>query len=167
MAQGQDMNSVQFSHSVMSNSLWPPWTAACQASLSIINSRSLLKLMSIESVMPSNCLILCYPFSSCLQSFPASRSFPMSQFFASGGQSIGVSASASVLPTNIQDWYPLGLTIWSPGTPRDSQESSPTPQFKSINSLMLWKNMTTGKTIALTRRKFVGKVMSLLFNMLS
>ena len=77
------------------------------------------------------------PLSSCLQSFSASRCFPRSQFFASGGQSIGVSASASVLPMNIQDWFPLGLTGWSPFSPRDSQESSPTPQFKSINSSML------------------------------
>ena len=85
-----------------------PWTAACQASLSITNSQSLLKRMSIEAVMPSNHLILCCPFSCCLQSFPASGSFPMSQFFAYGGQSIG--ASASVLPMNRQDWFPLGLT---------------------------------------------------------
>ena len=77
-----------------------PWTSACQASLSIINPRSLLKLMSIDSVMPSNHLILCGPFSSCPQSFSASRSFPMSRLFASGGQQIG--ASASVLPMNIQ-----------------------------------------------------------------
>ena len=80
-----------------------PWTAACQASLSITSSQSLLKLMSIELVMPSNHLILCRPFSPCLQCFPASGSFPVSQFFASGGQSIGVSASASVLPMNTQD----------------------------------------------------------------
>ena len=79
-----------------------PWTAARQASLSITNYRSLLKLMSIESVMPSNHLILCRPFSSCPQSFPASGSFPMSQFFASGGQSTGVSALASFLPKNTQ-----------------------------------------------------------------
>ena len=78
-----------------------PWTAACQGSLSITNSRSLLKLMSIESVMSSNHLIL--PFLSCLQSFPASGSFPMSQFFSSGGQRIGGPASASVLPVNIKD----------------------------------------------------------------
>ena len=84
-----------------------PWTAARQASLFITNSWSLLKLMSVASMMPSNHLILCLPFSFCLQSFPASGSFPMSQFFASGGQSIGVSASASVLPMNIQDWFPL------------------------------------------------------------
>ena len=78
-----------------------PWTAAHQASLSITQSWSLLKLMSIESVMPSNHLILVIPFSSCLQSFPASGSFLMSQFFPSGGQIIGVSTSASVLPMNI------------------------------------------------------------------
>ena len=84
-----------------------PWTAANQASLSITKSRSLIKLMNIKSVIPSNHLV---PFSSWLQSFPASGSFPMSQFFSSGGQSIGVSASASVLPINIQDWFPLGLT---------------------------------------------------------
>ena len=88
-----------------------PWTAACQASLSITNSPSLLKLMSIELVMPSNHLIFCHPlFSFRLQSFPASGSFEMSQFFPSGGQSIGVSASASVLLMNIQDSFPLGLT---------------------------------------------------------
>ena len=75
-----------------------PWTAAHQASLSCTNSRSLLKLMSIESVMPSNLLVSVAPFSSCLQSFPASGSFLMSWLIASGGQSIGASASASVLP---------------------------------------------------------------------
>ena len=87
-----------------------PWTAAYQASLSFTISWSLLKLMSIESVMPSHHLILCLPSSSRLQSFPASGSFPMSQFFASGGQNIGVSASASVFPMNVQNWFPLGLT---------------------------------------------------------
>ena len=80
------------------------WTIARQASLSITNSQSLLKRMSIESVMPSSHLIPCRPLLfSLFQSFPASASFPMSQFFASGGQSIGLSASASVLPMNIQD----------------------------------------------------------------
>ena len=77
------------------------------------------------------------PFSSCLQSFPASGSFPMSQFFTSGGQRIGASASASVLPMNIQDWFPLGWTGLISCSPRDSQESSPTPQFKRISSLAL------------------------------
>ena len=81
------------------------WTAAHQASLSFTISWSLLKLMSIESVMLSNHLILCCPFSSCPQSFPGSGSFPMNRLFTSGGQSIGASASASasVFPMNIQD----------------------------------------------------------------
>ena len=74
-------------------------------------------------------------FSSCPQSFPASGSFQMSQLFTSGGQSIGVSASASVLPMNTQDWFPLGWTGWISLKFRDSQESSPTPKFKNINSL--------------------------------
>ena len=103
--------SVQFSRSVMFDSTTPS-TAAAQASLSITNSQSLLKLMLIESVMPSNHLILCHPFSSCLQFFPASGSFPVSQFFLSSGQSIGASASASVFPMNIQDWLLLGWTGW-------------------------------------------------------
>ena len=77
------------------------------------------------------------PFSSYPQSFPASGSFQMSQLFASGGQSVGVSASTSVLPMNIQDWSPLGWIGWTPCSPMDSQESSPTPQFKTINSLTL------------------------------
>ena len=110
------------------------------------------------------------PFSSCPQSFPASESFPTNQLFSSGGQRIGVSASTSVLPMNTQDWSPL-----SPCSPRDSQESS---QHHSSKASILWRSaffkvqlshpyMTTGKTIALTRRTFVGKVMSLLLNMLS
>ena len=98
-------SASQFSHSVMSDSLWPPWTAACQASLSFTMSWSLLKLMSIESLMPYNHLILCRP----LLLLPP---IPPSQLFASGGQSIGVSASASVLPMNVQDWFPLGWTGW-------------------------------------------------------
>ena len=85
-----------------------PWTTECQASLSVNNYRSLVKFMSIESVMSCNHLIL--PFSSCLQSLSASGFFPVSQLFASDGHSIGTSASASVLPMNIQDWFPLGLT---------------------------------------------------------
>ena len=90
-----------------------PQTVAHQASLSFTISQSLLKLMSIESVMPSNYLILCHPLFSCLQSFPESWSFPMSQFFAQGGQSIGASALASVLSMNILlisfriDWFDL------------------------------------------------------------
>ena len=87
-----------------------PWTAAHRASLSFPISWSLLKFLSIESVTPSNHLSSVVPFSPCLQSFPASGSFLMSQLFTSGGQSIRVSASASVLPMNIQGWFPLGLT---------------------------------------------------------
>ena len=86
-----------------------PWTAARQASLSITNFLSILSLMSIESVMSSNHLILCCPFFIHLQSFPAPGSYPMSQFFTSGGKSIGVSRSASVLLMNIQDWFLLKL----------------------------------------------------------
>ena len=103
-------SSVQFSCSVVSNSLWPHGLQHAR--------------LPCPSTTPGACSNLCplsqwchptisssvVPFSSCLQSFSASRSFPMSQFFASGGQSIGVSASASVLPMNIQDWFPLGLT---------------------------------------------------------
>jgi len=79
------------------------------------------------------------PFSSWPQSLPASGSFPMSQLFTWGGQSIGVSASASFLPKNTQDWSPLEWTplVGSPCSPKDSQQSSPTPQFKSINSSVL------------------------------
>ena len=88
-----------------------PRTAACRASLAITNSWSSFKLMSIESVMPSNHLILCRPLL--LPSiFLSIRVFPMSQCFASGGQNIGVSASASVLPMKTQDWFPLGWTGW-------------------------------------------------------
>ena len=89
-----------------------PWIAAQQASLSITNSQNLLKFMSITFVMPSNHLILCHPVLLPLQSFPASGSFPTSPFFTSGGQSIEVSASASVLPMNILNWFPLGWTGW-------------------------------------------------------
>ena len=114
------------------------------------------------------------PFSSCLQSFPASGSFLESQFFSSGGESIGVSASASVLPMNIQGWFPLGWTGWISLQCKGLSESSPTPQFKSINFLVLiFLYSPTLTSIydycinALTRWTFVGKVLSLLFNMLS
>ena len=84
-----------------------PWTEVRQASLSITNSRSLLKLMSIESVTPSNHLTLCRPLLLWPSVIPS-----ISVFFTSGGQSIGVSSSASVLPMNIQDWSPLKWTGW-------------------------------------------------------
>ena len=86
-----------------------PWTAVRWASLSITISGSLLKLMSIKLVMPSNHLILCNPLILLPSIFPSIRSFLISQLFASGGQSIGASTSASVLPKNIQDWFPSGL----------------------------------------------------------
>ena len=98
----QAFSSVQFSHLVVSDSLRTPRTAAHQASLTITNSRSLLKLMSVESVMPSIHLILCRPLLLLPSSFSASGSFPMSQLFTSCDQSIGASASASVLPMYIQ-----------------------------------------------------------------
>ena len=111
------------------------------------------------------------PFSSC----PVSGSFPMSQLFAWGGQRIRVSASASVLPMNTQDWSPLGWTGWISCSPRDSQESFPHHSSKAsifwhstfITVQLLHPYVTTGKTTALTRWTFVGKVMSLPFNMLS
>jgi len=89
-----------------------PWTPAGQASLSITKSRSFLKLMSMGLVMPSNHLILCHTLLLLPSIFPASGSFLRSQFFTSGGQSIGASASTSVLPMNIQGWFPWGLTSW-------------------------------------------------------
>ena len=143
--------SVQFSHSVLSDSLWPqglqharpphPSPSPGVYSSSYPSSRWCYPTISSSII----------PFSSCYQSFPASGSFPVSQFFASSGQSIGVSASASVLPMNIQDWFPLGWIVGSPCSPRDSHESSPTPQFKSRNSSAFFiiqlshPYMTTGK----------------------
>ena len=87
-----------------------------------------------DAIQPSHPVI---PFSSHLQSFPESGSFQISRFFTTGGQNIRVSASASVLSMNIQDWFPLGGLFGFPCCPKDSQESSPTPQFKSINSSAL------------------------------
>ena len=113
------------------------WTAACQASLSITNSRGPPKTMSIESVIPSNHLILCHPLLLLPSIFPIIRVFQMSQLFASGGQSIQASVSASALPKNIKGWFSLGLTCCTPCCPRDPQESSPTPHFKIINSSVL------------------------------
>ena len=105
------LSSVQFSRSVMSNSLRLHGLQHARLPWPSTNSRNLLKLMSIKLVMPSNHVILCCPLLL-LQPFPASGSSPMSQFFTSGGQSVGVSASASVLPIYIQDWFALGWTGW-------------------------------------------------------
>ena len=134
---------------------------------SVTISQSLLKFMSTELVMPSNHLILCHPLSSWPQSFPASGSFQMSQLLAWGGQSIGVSASESVLAMNTQDWSPLGRTGWislqSKGLSRVfSNTTLQKHQFSGSAFLTVQLShpyMTTGKTIALTRQTFVGKVM--------
>ena len=116
------------------------------------------------------------PFSSCLQSFPASRSFPMSQFFAIGGQSIGVSASVWVLPVNIQDWFPLGLngliSLQSKGLTRIFSNTTVQKYQFFTTQLSLWSKSyihiwLLEKNVALTRGTFVDKVISLLFNMLS
>ena len=152
------------------------WTAACQASLSITNSQSLLKLMSIELVMPSNHLILCRPLLFCLQPSPASGSFQMSQLFSSGSQSIGVSASV-ISPSNEysglipfrMDWLDI-LAIQ--GTLKSLlQHHSSKASFLQCSAFfrvqLSHPYMTTGKTTALTRWTFMDKVMSLLFNMLS
>ena len=102
----------QFSRSVVSDSLRPHESQHARPPCPSTNSQSSLKLTSIESVMPSNHLILCRPLSSCPQSLPATESFPMSQLFTWGGQSTGVSALASVLPKNTQDQFPLEWTVW-------------------------------------------------------
>ena len=144
--------------------LCDPWTTAGQASLSITNSQSLLKLMSIESVMPSNHLILCCPFSSRLQSFQASGCFQMSQFFTSGGQDIGVSHSSPILPMNIQDWFPLGWTGWislkSKGLSSLLQHHSSKASILQCSAFFIVQlshpYMTTGETTALTRWTFAG-----------
>ena len=113
------------------------------------------------------------PFFSCLQSFPASGSFPMSQFLASGGQSIGISSSASVLTVNMQDWFQDWLDLLAAQETLKSllQHHSSKGSICRHSAFFIVQlshpYMTTGKTIALTRRTFVAKVMSLLFNMLS
>ena len=117
------------------------------------------------------------PFSSCLQSFPTSRSFQMSQLFASVGQSTRASASASVLPVNIQEWFSLGWTCWISLQSKELSRVFSTTAHGSKASVLQYSAsflvqlshpyMTTRNTIALTRWTFVGKVMSLLFNMLS
>ena len=110
-SQAPPQTSVQFSGSVMSDSA-TPWTAAHQVSLSIINSRNLLKLMSIESVMPSNHLILCRPLLLLPSIFPSIRVFSNESVLHIRWPKYGVSASGSVLPVNIQDRFPLGWTGW-------------------------------------------------------
>ena len=129
-----------------------PWTAALQASLSFIISLTLLKFMSIELVMHPTILSCVTSFSSCLQTFLALGSFLMSQLFTTGGQSIGISASASVLPMNIQGWFPLrltalillskGLSVFSRTTVQKHQflgtQPSLCPILRSVHDY--WKN---------------------------
>ena len=126
---------VQFSCSVVSDSLQPHGLqharTPCPSPTPRAYSNSCPLSWWCHSIISSSVV----PFSSHLQSFPASRYFPMSQFFTAGGQSIGVSASASVLPMNTQDWSPLGWTGWISSCPGDSQESSPKPLFKTS---ILW-----------------------------
>ena len=118
-----------------------------QASLSITNSQSLLKLMSMSWWCHKTISSSVIPFPLYLHSFPASGSFPVSQFSTEGGLSIGASASASVLPMNIQDWLPLGLAGLISWSPRASRESTPA-QLESINSLAL---SPYGPTLILVR----------------
>ena len=153
-----------------------PWTAAHQASLSFTISRSLPDLCPLSQGCYLTILSSAALFSFCLQSFPASESFPMSWLFASGGQNIGASALASVLPMNLQSLFPLGLTglisLQSEGL---SRVFSSTHNLKASilqHSALLMVQLShpymfTGKTIAMTMQTFVGKVMSLLFNTLS
>ena len=125
---------IQFSSVQSLSHVWlfaTPWITARQASLSITNSQSSLRLTSIESLMPSSHLILCHPLLLLPPISSRSESFPMSQLFAWGGQSTGVSALASFLPKNTQDWSPLEWTCWISLQSRDSQESAPIPQFKA------------------------------------
>ena len=152
-----------------------PWTAARQASLSITNSWNLLKLISIESVMPSNHLILFCPFLLLPSTFHSIRAFSNDSILHIKWPKFRASASASVLPMNIKDWFPLGLTglisLQSKGLSTAFSNTTVQKHLFFSAQLSLWfisyPYMTTGKTIALTRRTFVGKVTSLLFKTLS
>ena len=160
----------------MSDSLWPHWlqhdNLPCLSPTSGAYSDSCPSSRWCHPTISSSV----NPFSSHLQSFPVSGSFPMSQFFASGGQSIGVSASTSVLPKNIQDWFHLGLTGWisllSKGLSRVFSNATVQKHqiFGAQLSFILQLShpyMTIAKTITLTTWTFVGEVVSQLFNMLS
>ena len=167
--------SVQFNHSVVSNSLQPHESQharpPCPSPTPRVYSDSCPSSWWCHPAISSSVFL----FSFCPQTLPGSVSFPMSQLFTWGGQSIGVSASASVLPMNTQDWSPLGCTGWislqSKGLTRAFSNTTVQKHQFSRAQLSSQSNshlyMTTGKTIALTRQTFVGKVMSLVFNMLS
>ena len=129
-------SSVHFSHSVMSDSLQPHGLQRARPPCPSPTPRVHPNPCSSSQWCHPTISFSVVPFSSCPQSFTASGSFQMSQP-PSGGQIIGVSASTSVFPMNTQDWSPLGWTGWVSLKSKDSQESSPTPQFKSINSLGL------------------------------
>ena len=143
-----------------------PWTAALQASLSSTISWYLLKFMPIESVVLVTILVSAILFF-CLQSFPASGSFPVNQLFTPGGQSIGASALASVLPMNIQGWFPIGLidfiSLLSKGLSRVFSSTTVQKHHFCCTQASLWSNshihtwMTTGKTIALTNGPLSAK----------
>ena len=127
---------LRFSSSVLSDSLWPHGLQHTRLPCPSLSPRVCLNSCPLS--------LRCHPisssaasFSSCLQSFPASGSLPMSRLFASSGQRIGASDLASVLSLNIQSWFPSGLTGLIPCSPRDSQESSTAPQFEGISSLVL------------------------------
>ena len=152
------------------------WTAAVQALLSFTISQSLLKLMSVELVMPPNHLILCLPLLLLPSIFPSIRAFSNEPALPWGDQSSRASASASVLPVNIWGWFPLGLmgliSLLSKGLSRvllqHHSSKSSVLQCSAFSIVQLsHPYMTTGKTIALTRWTFAGQVMSLIFNMLS
>ena len=128
---------LQFSRSVVSDSLQPHGLQhtklPCPSPTPGASSNSCPSSWWCHPTISSSLV----PFSSCIQSFSASGSFQMSQFFTSCGQSVGASASASVLSMNIQDWFSLGLTGWISFQSKGLSKSSPTPQFKSINSSVL------------------------------
>ena len=159
----------------MSNCLWPHGLQQarlpCPSPSSRVYSNSCPSSWWCHPTISSSVV----PFSSHLQSFPASGSFPVSQFFASDGQNIGASASASVLTMNIQYWFPLGWTGWTSLQCKGlksllqhhSSKASVLLHSAFFTVQLLHPYMTTGKTVALTRRTFVDKAVSLLFNMLS
>ena len=168
------LSSLQFNCSVVFDSLWPYGLQHARLPCPSPTPGVYSNLFPLSQWCHPTISSSVIPFSSCLQSFSASGSFPLSHFFAWGGQSIGVSASASVLPMNIQDWFPLGWTDWisllSKGPSRVHQHHSSKTSILQLSVFFIVQlphpYVTTGKTIALTRWTFVGKVTSLLFNML-
>ena len=167
------IESVQFSHSFMSYFLRPHMLQPpCLSPTPGVYPNSYPLSWWCHPTISSSVI----PFSSCLQSFPTSGSFQMTQLFASGGQNIGISASTLVIPMNTQDWFPLGWTGWislqSKGFSRVFSNTTVQKHQLFGTQLSLWSNShiqiwLLEKTIAFTRWTFIGKVMSLLFSMLS